>query len=67
VRAWLETDMPPVFGKEMERQFEMADTPNTDISHFCLISQRITRISPNITNAQIFDPFVAIRVIRRQI
>jgi len=32
VRAWLETAIPPVFGKEMD--FRMADISNTGISHF---------------------------------
>jgi hypothetical protein len=35
-RAWLETAIPPVFGKEMEQRSQMADIPNTDISHFVL-------------------------------
>ena len=48
-RAWLETVMPPVFGKEMEHG-----------------DHQMARISANITNTQIFEPFVIIRVIRRQ-
>jgi len=34
VRAWLETVLPPVFGKEMELGFQMADISNTGISLF---------------------------------
>jgi len=33
-RAWLETAIPPVFGKEMDDGFEMADISNMDIGHF---------------------------------
>jgi len=34
VRARLETAIPPVFGKEMDDRFRMADTPNMGIGYF---------------------------------
>jgi hypothetical protein len=34
VRAWSETTIPPVFGKEMDQRAQMADIRNTGISHF---------------------------------
>jgi len=33
-RAWLETAIPLVFGKEMDDRFQMADTSDTGIGHF---------------------------------
>jgi len=36
-RAGLETTLPPVFGKEMERRLQTAGIPNTDIGLFLLI------------------------------
>jgi len=34
VRAWLETAIPPVFGKEMDDRIRMADTPDMGIGYF---------------------------------
>jgi len=36
VRAWLETAIPPVFGKEMDNWTLRADIPNTGIGFFIL-------------------------------
>jgi len=33
-RAWLETALPPVFGKEIRNGPLMADTSSTGIGHF---------------------------------
>jgi hypothetical protein len=34
VRVWLETAIPPVFGKEMDDRFQIADTPDMGIGYF---------------------------------
>jgi hypothetical protein len=34
VRVWLETIIPPAFGKEMDNGFQMANISNTGIGHF---------------------------------
>jgi len=40
VRAWLETAIPPVFGKEMENR-QKADFANTGIGFFFQINGRM--------------------------
>lgn len=40
VRAWLETAIPPVFGKEMKNA-QMADTSNTGIG-FLFVKVKVT-------------------------
>jgi hypothetical protein len=36
VRAWSETTIPPVFGKEMDNRSQMADTSSMGIGHFII-------------------------------
>jgi hypothetical protein len=34
IRAWLETAIPPVFGKEMDNEFHVANTSNMGTGFF---------------------------------
>jgi hypothetical protein len=70
VRVWLETALPPVFGKEMEEKSRYLE------HGYRLFFDKSTNNTPSPSplpagerdgvRGDIFDPFVVIRVIRRQ-